>query len=73
MKVLIPAWESHMAEREARDRPGCDPQWWIHVDSILRIRRVDVYSEYVIETRDKLRYYVHKELFGQLITEMAES
>jgi hypothetical protein len=57
-----------MAEREARDYPSRDPHWWIHVDTILRLKRCEAYSEYVIETRDKLRYYVHKELFDQLIT-----
>jgi hypothetical protein len=56
-----------MAEREARDYPSHDPHWWIHVDTILRLHRTEAYSEYVIETRDKLRYYVHKELFEQLI------
>lgn len=67
MKALIPVWESYLAEREARDYPSWDPHWWIHVDTILRLRRREVYGEYVIETRDKLRYYVHKELFEQLI------
>lgn len=67
MKALIPAWESHEAEREARDNPHWDPHWWIHVDTILRIKRVEAYSEYVVQTRDKVTYYVHKELFEELM------
>lgn len=55
-----------MAEREARDNPHWEPHWLIHVDTILRIRRCEAYNEYIIQTRDKLTYYCHKELWDQL-------
>jgi hypothetical protein len=59
---LVPVWESHMAERDARYNGGA-PHWYLSTRYVYRLRFEPAYAEYVIEDFQKHIYYTHEDVW----------